>query len=105
MGIITGFLSLTVGGFHIKAHWAWYRNFIKSGIGKKSKVTIVLSVLFLMETITGIILILFLEGGNSSIGMWHYRLGLVMIVFILIHITTRFSLMMKGLGWKKKDIS
>ena len=94
MGIITGFLSLTVGGFHIKAHWAWYRNFIKSGIGKKSKVTIVLSVLFLI-----------LEGGNSSIGMWHYRLGLVMIVFILIHITTRFSLMMKGLGWKKKDIS
>ncbi len=100
--IITGFLSLIFGELHIKAHWAWYRSFIKNGIGKKSKVTVVLSVLFLIETLTGIILILFLDGGNSAIGFWHYRLGLVMILFLLIHLISRFSLLMKGLGWKKK---
>lgn len=102
--IIVGILFLIVGGLHIKAHWSWYKSLIKKGIGKKSRVTITLSVIFLIEIITGIFLIFFIEGGNSIVGMWHYRLGLLMIVFILIHLVTRFSIMMRGLGWKKKRI-
>ncbi|MBB4034704.1 hypothetical protein GGR21_000591 [Dysgonomonas hofstadii] len=100
--VITAILSLLFGGLHVKAHWGWYKSLIKNGIGKKSKITTILSVLFLIEIITGVILVFFIEGGNSSAGIWHYRLGLVMIVFVLIHIITRFSLMMKGLGWNRK---
>lgn len=97
--IITGILSIVFGGLHIKAHWGWYKGLIKKGIGKKSRITAILSLLFLIEIITGMILIFFIEGGNSAVGMWHYRLGLAMAFFLLIHLISRFSLMMKGLGF------
>ncbi|MFV0310336.1 MAG: DUF4405 domain-containing protein [Dysgonomonas sp.] len=100
--IITGVLSIFFGWLHIKAHWGWYKGLIKKGVGNKSRITLTLSLLFLIEIITGIILVIFIEGGNSSVGMWHYRLGLVMILIILIHIVSRFSLLIRGLGWKKK---
>lgn len=101
--IITAILSLIFGTLHIKAHWGWYKSLIKKGLGKKSPITLILSILFLIEIVTGIILVFFINGGNSSVGMWHYRLGLLMIIFILIHLITRFSLMIKGLGWKKRN--
>lgn len=100
--IITGILSIIFGWLHVKAHWGWYKGLVRKGIGKKSRVTLILSLLFLIEITTGIILVFFIEGGNSSVGMWHYRLGLAMILFLLIHLISRFSLMMKGLGWRKK---
>lgn len=101
--IIISILSLIFGGLHIKVHWGWYKSLIKKGLGKKSRITVLLSLLFLIEIITGIILVLFIEGGNSSVGMWHYRFGLVMILLLLIHFISRFSLMMKGLGFKKNN--
>ncbi|MFV0553364.1 MAG: DUF4405 domain-containing protein [Mangrovibacterium sp.] len=99
--IIVSVLSLIFGWLHIKAHWGWYKSLVKKGIGKKSRVTPLLSLLFLIEIITGIILVFFIEGGNSAVGMWHYRLGLALILLVLIHLISRFSLMAKGLGWKK----
>jgi len=95
--IIVSVVSLIVGWLHIKAHWGWYKSLIKRGIGKKSKTTLSLSVLFLLLTITGIILIFFVKGGNSIIGLWHYRLGLIMIPLLIIHLVTRFHLIVKAL--------
>jgi len=95
--VIISITSLLVGWLHIKAHWRWYKSLIKKGIDKKSKITLSLSVLFLLLTITGIILIFFVKGGNSIIGSWHYRLGLIMIPLLIIHLVTRFHLIVKAL--------
>jgi len=95
--IIVSIISLIIGGLHIKAHWGWYKNLVKKGLGKKSKITFALSLLFLILIITGIILVIFIDGGNSAIGLWHYRLGLVMIGLLVSHLAARFTLLVKGL--------
>jgi hypothetical protein len=98
--IIVSILSLIFGGLHVKAHWGWYKSLAKNGVGNKSRPTIILSALFLIEIATGIILVLLIEGGNSTIGMWHYRFGITMILFLSGHTIRRFSIMIKGL-WLK----
>ena len=42
-----------------------------------------------LPTSTGIVL-LGVEGANSGIGMWHYRIGLTSSALMLIHISKRF---------------
>lgn len=100
--IIAAVLFLIIAGWHIKGHEAWYRSLIKKGVGKKSRITIVLTLLFLIEVLTGIILILFVNGANSPLGLGHYKLGLIMALLVLIHLVSRFTIMIKGLGWRKK---
>ncbi|NDV78291.1 hypothetical protein D0T57_04820 [Dysgonomonas sp. 511] len=99
--IIVSIISLIAGWLHIKAHWGWYKGLLKKGLAKKSKVTVALSILFLALVITGIILVLFADGGNSATGLWHYRLGLIMVILLIVHFVTRFSLLKKGLTRKK----
>lgn len=129
--IVAAVLFIIFGWLHVKAHWGWYRRVFlrngavdcgsvdaKSGNGngsenakdggntvgsrRKSRATVILSALFLVETLTGVFLIAFVEGGNSGVGMWHYVLGLAMIAFFLWHLIRRFAIMVKGLGRRKK---
>ncbi len=101
--IVAGIASLLLGYLHIKAHWGWYKGLIKNGAGKKSKVTMVITILFAILVVTGIILIFFIEGGNSSVGLWHYRLSLLMVALLIGHTVKRFPIMMKGLKNKRKS--
>lgn len=80
---------LISGMIHIKRHWAWYRAIASKGIGHKSRTTILLSALFLFVTVTGLILIIGVDGANSALGRWHYISGLVLILLSLIHIISR----------------
>lgn len=80
---------LISGAIHIKRHRAWYRAVASKGIGHKSRTTLLLSVLFLFVTVTGLILIVCVDGANSAIGRWHYISGLVLILLSLIHIVCR----------------
>lgn len=80
---------LISGMIHIKRHWAWYRAIASKGIGHKSRTTILLSALFLFVTVTGLILIIGIDGANSALGRWHYISGLVLILLSLIHILSR----------------
>ncbi|MDH6308778.1 hypothetical protein M2451_001344 [Dysgonomonas sp. PFB1-18] len=100
--IVVGIVTLVLGYLHVKAHWVWYKGLIKNGAGKKSKVTIVISILFVILVVTGIILVFFIEGGNSSVGLWHYRLSLLMVALLIAHTVKRFPIMMKGLKNKRK---
>lgn len=51
--------------------------------------TLVLSVTFVIVVITGIVLIMCVDGANSATGLWHYKFGLLLIVFSIIHILNR----------------
>ena len=55
--VLTSFLFFVAAIFHITTHWGWYKGIIKNGLGKKSKITVVLSVVFFLVSVTGIILL------------------------------------------------
>ena len=89
---------LISGAIHIKRHRAWYRAVASKGIGHKSRTTILLSVLFLFVTVTGLILIIGIDGANSALGRWHYISGFILILLSLIHIISRKRTLQKNLN-------
>lgn len=85
--------------FHIITHWNWYKGIISKGIGKKSKTTLCLSVIFAFIVITGVIL-LYAKGVNSSIGLWHYKIGILISIISIGHIIKRIPILRKSLKAK-----
>ncbi len=94
--VITSMLFLVATIYHVVMHWPWYKGIIKRGMGRKSKVTLTLSFIFAAVSITGAVLILAVEGANSSIGLWHYRISLGIIALSLAHIATRLPILLKS---------
>lgn len=94
--VIVSTLFLVFGTLHVKTHWNWYKSLIKKGIGKKSKLTLAVSVTFVLATVTGIVL-LGIDGANSGIGMWHYKIGLLTGLLALMHIIKRSAVLYKVL--------
>lgn len=94
--VVASFVLLVLVYLHIKMHWSWYKGIFHQGLGKKSRVTFFLSILFLFVTLSGIMLLM-VESGNSCMGMWHYRIGLLMIVFVVFHVVNRWSVLKKSL--------
>ena len=86
--VIASLLFLVAGIYHIKTHGKWYRSLLKKGRSRKSKITLAISIVFAATVITGIAL-LGVEGANSRIGLWHYKIGLLMGLFAIIHIVKR----------------
>ena len=82
--------------FHVRTHGGWYKGIIKNGIGRKSKVTAVFSIVFLLLSVTGIVL-LGVNGANSPLGLWHYKIGIAMSVIAVGHIIKRLSALRKSL--------
>src|SRR5574344_2272646 len=80
--IIASFLYLIALVFHIKMHWNWYKGIIHRGIGKKSKMTLLLTLVFVAVVIIGCVLLM-TDGANTKIGLWHYGLGLLMSALAL----------------------
>lgn len=93
--VIAGTLFLVLGALHIKGHWHWFKTLLQT-FKKKSKPTMILSVLFLFETLTGIILLAFTDGGNSHIGLWHWWVGLIMSAFAIGHLLKRWKIIKIG---------
>lgn len=94
--IVMSLLFFIVGIFHITTHWGWYKGFIYNGIGKKSKITLMLSLLFVFVVITGVIL-LCIDGANTNIGLWHYKAGILIGVISIGHILKRIPILRKSL--------
>lgn len=92
--IITSILFLIAVILHVQTHWGWYKSLVKSGLGKKSKATVVVTLFFVVLAVSGLIL-LGVEGANSGIGLWHYRIGLVASVLFLEHIIRRLPMLRK----------
>ena len=86
--IAASLLFLVAGACHIKTHSKWYRSLLKNGLGRKSKTTLAISIVFVATVITGIAL-LGVEGANSGIGLWHYKILLITGLFAIIHIVKR----------------
>ena len=96
--IITSVLFLIIGIIHIKNHWGWYKSITKRKFNNKKGNTLFLSIVFGLVSLTGIVLILFVNGANSYIGIWHYRLGLVIAILSIVHIIKRWHLLRKSIN-------
>ena len=96
--IITSVLFLIIGIIHIKNHWGWYKSITKRKFNNKTGNNLFLSIIFGLVSLTGIVLILFVNGTNSYIGIWHYRLGLVIAILSIVHIIKRWHLLRKSIN-------
>lgn len=94
--IVSGALFLLLAIIHIKHHWGWYKQLVKR-VGNKSRITILLSLIFLFEVVTGILLVAVVEGGGSAIGYWHFIFGVAFSVIGLWHIAARVKILVKWL--------
>lgn len=94
--VLASLFFLILGIWHVKMHWNWYKAWFANGLGSKSRVTAALSILFLFVCVTGIFL-LGAEGANSSLGLWHYRIGLILMLISAGHIAKRWPLLRKSL--------
>lgn len=92
------FLLLAVS--HVKSHWEWYLSAFRRREEGRRRTTLFLTFVFLSVALTGILL-LGVEGAHSSLGMWHYRIGLLTIVFSAGHIIRRISVLRKMLSGKR----
>ncbi len=94
--VLASTVFLALGIYHITIHKNWYKGIFRNGLGKKSRITLAVSILFITVSVTGIIL-LGVEGANSGIGLWHYKIGLLASIFSAIHITSRRKILFNAL--------
>lgn len=94
--VLTSVLFFISVVFHTTTHGGWYKGFIRNGIGKKSKITVGLSIIFLLVSVTGFVL-LFVNGATSNTGLWHYRIGIITTALSGGHSLKRTSFLRKWL--------
>ena len=95
--VIASVLMLLLVIYHVYAHWAWYKSWFRNVQGKKSGVTMALTLAFLFLVVTGIILLVAINGPNSGVGISHLAVGLLLIVLSCIHIIKRLKALTKML--------
>lgn len=83
--IVSTLLWLIVVVLHTKRYRKMFMSLAKRRAYKKFFPTLVASTLFIITTSTGIVLLLFIDGANSSIGLWHWECGIALAVLTLVH--------------------
>lgn len=90
--------GLSFAGFavwHVKMHAGWYKALIKRKPSRKKRhVTAVLTVVAFVVSLTGVAMF-GIKGANSGIGLWHYRLGFVLVFLGIAHLAKRFPVLRK----------
>ena len=98
--MLSMYVFLIFGVVHVKMHWGWYKSLFAKGIGNKSRVTLLLSVIFSVVVLTGVALLAFVDGANSGMGLWHYRIGLIVSAISIGHIVKRWHILKKSIESK-----
>ena len=87
--IVSSVLWLLSVTAHAVRHRYWYQALIPERFTNRWRITFALSMLFMVVVVTGIGLLACVEGPNSSTGLWHYKLGLLLSALSLIHVFYR----------------
>ena len=93
--VVATVLFLVLGILHVWHHWTWYKSLFSKGLGKKSRVTLLLTISFLFLVVTGVILIVAIDGPKSTMGYLHYLFGLLLTLLSLWHIAKRWKALVK----------
>ena len=84
------------GILNIKSNWGWYKGLKTTGCKGKKKVVLLFSITFALVIITGILLLLFVDGANSPTGLLHYKIGIATGVLAILHILKRKHFLYSG---------
>lgn len=95
MHSLTGVSFVGFAVWHAKMHTGWYKALFKGKPSKKRHVTVALTVIAFMAAMTGVVMFA-IAGANSDIGMWHYRIGILLSVLAIGHILKRMSILRKS---------
>lgn len=82
--------------FHVATHREWYRGLVRNGVGRKSKVTVVLTILSVCLSFSGIFLF-GVDGANSQPGLFHYAVGIVTALTACVHVAKRLPVLLRSL--------
>jgi hypothetical protein len=82
--------------FHIILHWKWFKIIIRKNLFSKNRQVIILSVIFLLVTITGYApwLIKLKSGDEMTRKIFieiHDKLALILFVFLILHVAKRLK--------------
>lgn len=94
---LSSLVFIITGILHVQTHWGWYKGLITKGLGKKSRITVGLSLIYLITSVTGIVL-LAVEGANTGVGLWHYKIGIILTLVGVGHLVKRFPILRKSVG-------
>lgn len=94
--VIAALAFLVVMILHVRTHWAWYCGWLKLGLGKRSRITALLSVMYVIVTLTGIIL-LPVEGAGTGLGTFHFVSGIIAMILSIGHIIKRIPALRRSL--------
>ncbi|MDD4644491.1 MAG: DUF4405 domain-containing protein [Bacteroidales bacterium] len=81
---------------HFLTHWKWYKGVISKNLIRKNRQVFILSVLFALVAITGLIpWFIDLSGGTGSLRMIlieiHDKLALFLAIFLILHLVKRIK--------------
>lgn len=81
---------------HLVTHKAWLKG-LKSGVQRRRRrMTFLLGVLALAMVVSGVLL-LGIDGANTPVGLWHYRLGIFFVLLSFGHAARRFRIFRNAL--------
>ena len=80
---------------HVWQHLAWYKQIFKSGIGSRSKVSLLLTLVVVVMIVTGGVL--WFGPCNNHLGLWHMWIGIAMAVAVAYHVIKRWKVLVKSL--------
>lgn len=88
---------------HLATHAGWLKSLknIKHRQKRSVKITCFLGLLTILVTVSGLSL-LAIKGGNTPLGIWHYKLGIVFAIFVIGHAVKRFHILRKAIKNKIK---
>ncbi len=95
---IASLLFMTFAALHVRSHWSWYRSLKTAGCkGGRRKVVLLLSVVFATVAVTGLLLLFFIDGAGSSVGLFHYKAGLALALLGCLHVLKRRKILFNGI--------
>lgn len=93
---IASLLFLALVALHVRSHWGWYKALKTIGCKGKRHAVLLLTCVFLLVLISGLLLLFFVDGAASSTGLLHYKTGLVLALLVLFHVLKRRKILLKG---------
>lgn len=98
--ILVNIIFLIVATTHIRQHWGFYKSLFRKGPNRtiKNKVTMVVLIVFLALSLTGISLFMFVKGQGSVFGFVHYIIGLIFGIVGLLHFLKMWKIFKKGIA-------
>lgn len=89
-------LALVVAvAMHVKQHWGWFKKlFRKSTL--KAKMPVFVTIASVAVILSGLYLLLFVEGQGSHAGLVHYWIGMIFGTLAILHLVRRWKVFRKG---------